>query len=700
MAWVGYAEDDRDQTVTPVARYGYEKGYLETVKVTWQDAERGEGPTGACIRTGLPSIIRSVGDQEKFAPWEVEASKQGYASVIGLPLLLDGQKLGALTIYSSETDAFDTKEVEFLVKLSSNLSYGIGVLRLRKAQIQAEESLKEANLDLGRRVEERTAELVKVNAELRRDITERKQAEEALRESETKFRSYTESAPLAILVSDRQGWLIDSNPAATDLLGYDAATLRKMRIIDLHPEEDREEVQRNFSTLLEVGHVETERRMKKRDGQLIWVSWRIVMTSDQFSLGYCQDITERKEAEEIRSQMEAQLRQAQKMEALGTLAGGVAHDFNNILGMIMGYTELAKWELDKASPVLDKLDEVLKSTNRAKALVKQILAFSRSTEQQKMPLQLRIIVNEAMRILRPSLPSTIEIKTNVLSKRAVLADPTQMHQVLMNLCTNAAHAMQEEGGILEVTLTDTMLGTEHTASEESSQPRRYVELRVRDTGHGIDPAIIHLIFDPFFTTKEKGEGTGLGLSVVHGIVKNHGGDINVRSFPGKGTTFTVHIPALETEYANLKVEAAAPLPRGRERVLVVDDEPLMAAMVQQMLARLGYDAVFHTSGIEALEAVRNQSAQKPFDLVVTDMTMPHFTGQDLASELFQLQPAVPVILMTGFSNKIDADKANALGIQGFLMKPVALEELAGTVRTVLDRERNKALFSSGDRRVT
>ncbi len=174
----------------------------------------------------------------------------------------------------------------------------------------------------------------------------------------------------------------------------------------------------------------------------------------------------------------------------------------------------------------------------------------------------------------------------------------------------------------------------------------------------------------------------------------------MRSFPGKGTTFTVHIPALETEYANLKVEAAAPLPRGRERVLVVDDEPLMAAMVQQMLARLGYDAVFHTSGIEALEAVRNQSAQKPFDLVVTDMTMPHFTGQDLASELFQLQPAVPVILMTGFSNKIDADKANALGIQGFLMKPVALEELAGTVRTVLDRERNKALFSSGDRRVT
>ena len=283
-------------------------------------------------------------------------------------------------------------------------------------------------------------------------------------------------------------------------------------------------------------------------------------------IGHTMDITERKQAEEERAQIEAQLRQAQKMEALGTLAGGIAHDFNNILGMIMGYTELAKWELDEASPVLDKLDEVLKSTNRAKALVKQILAFSRSTEQQKMPLQLGIIVNEAMRILRPSLPSTIEIKTDVLSKRAVLADPTQMHQVLMNLCTNAAHAMQEEGGILEVTLTDTMLETEHTASQESSQPRRYVELRVRDTGHGIDPAIIHLIFDPFFTTKEKGEGTGLGLSVVHGIVKNHGGKIDVESEPGKGSQ--VHRNGIPSSYECIHTKnapAQALLPRGQER---------------------------------------------------------------------------------------------------------------------------------------
>jgi signal transduction histidine kinase/CheY-like chemotaxis protein len=458
-----------------------------------------------------------------------------------------------------------------------------------------------------------------------------------------------------------------------------------MNLLDLHPEEDREAVLRDASILLEKRHAETERRLRRRDGCLTWVSIHAVAITDQLSMSYCQDITERKHAEEERARIEKQLRQAQKMEALGTLAGGIAHDFNNILGIIMGYTDIARWESGRDSPLAGKLDEILKATYRAKELVKQILAFSRKSEQQKIPLQLGMIVKEAMGILRPSLPSTIEIKTNVLSKTAVLADPTQMHQVLMNLCTNAAHAMQEEGGILEVILADTMIENGPNAPQESLQPGRYVQLTVKDSGHGIDPSIMDLIFDPFFTTKAAGEGTGLGLSVVHGIVESHGGAINAESIPKKGTTFTVLIPALQNDYTPDKTHAAGRLPRGRERILVVDDEPMLAEMVQQMLGRLGYDTVFVTAGLQALETILRQPADKHFDLVITDMTMPHFTGEDLARELSGLQPAIPVILMTGFSRKIDADKAKAMGIQGFLMKPLSLEELAKTVRKVLNR---------------
>jgi PAS domain S-box-containing protein len=390
------------------------------------------------------------------------------------------------------------------------------------------------------------------------------------------------------------------------------------------------------------------------------------------------------QAEKERAQVEAQLLQAQKMEALGTLAGGIAHDFNNILGIIMGYTELAKWESSEGSPVQGKLDEVIKAAKRAKELVKQILAFSRRTEQQQTPLQLGIIVKEALQVLRPSLPSTIEIKTEVLSKAAVLADPTQMHQVLMNLCTNAAYAMQDHGGVLQVRLADVLLEGESTPCRAGLKPGLYVELTVRDTGCGIDPAILNLIFDPFFTTKEPGKGTGLGLSVVHGIVKSHDGEIDVESEPGKGTRFTVLIPALKSACTPKKVEVQIPLPRGQERVLVVDDEPQLAEIIKQMLESLGYDAVSLTSGTEALEVLCHQPLENPFDLVITDMTMPHFTRADLARELRGFQPVIPVILMTGFSRNMDEEKAKDLGIQGFVMKPVTLEQLAKTVREVLD----------------
>lgn len=520
-----------------------------------------------------------------------------------------------------------------------------------------------------------------------RDVTERKQAEDALRESEARFRSYIESAPLAIFVADQQGRLIDFNPAVIDLLGYDAAILKGMNIVDLHPEEDREEVLNDLATLLEVGHVEIERRMKKSNEQLIWVSLRVVMTPDRLSFGYCQDISERKQMEEGRARTEAQLRQAQKMESLGTLAGGIAHDFNNILGVIVGYSEMAQAHADDPAQVREDLYEVFKGAYRAKDLVQQILAFSRHGEREKRPVQLGLIVKEALKMLRASLPSTIEIKQHVASKAAVMADPTQIHQVLMNLCTNGAHAMREDVGVLQVTLTDVCLGPGPVPSPSELQNGPHVELTVKDTGHGIDPSILDRIFDPFFTTKGQGVGTGLGLSVVHGIVKSHGGAIEVESHPGKGTTFHVFFPAIEAA-AELPAGEAVPLPCGRERILVVDDEPALAKATKQMLERLGYQVEFRTNGIEALEAIRHHSTGKPFDLVITDMTMPHMTGLGIARELLRLQPNLPILLCTGFSENMDAEKARRIGIKGFLMKPVVMRELAAMIRTVL-QERMK-----------
>ena len=369
-------------------------------------------------------------------------------------------------------------------------------------------------------------------------------------------------------------------------------------------------------------------------------------------IGTMEDITERKRAEQQQMIVEAQLRQAQKMEALGTLAGGISHDFNNILGIIIGFAELAYWDVGENSPAGKSLKNILQATNRAKALVQQILSFCRGSSEENKPVQLGLIVKEVLKMLRASLPSTIDIRQNVASKAVVLADPTQIHQILMNLCTNAAQAMQENVGVLEVSLTDTVIGPESVDTYPDIPFGPYVTLSVRDTGTGISPAIIGRIFDPFFTTKAPGIGTGLGLSVVHGIVKSCGGTIKVESLPGQGTTFHLFFPAMERDQLREIVETIS-LPRGRERILFVDDEPALVETANEMLGRLGYDVICRTNGMEAREAFVHQSKEKPFDLVITDLTMPHFTGIELVRELLRIDPGISVILCTGFSEKMD-----------------------------------------------
>ena len=381
--------------------------------------------------------------------------------------------------------------------------------------------------------------------------------------------------------------------------------------------------------------------------------------------------------------LETQLQQAQKMEAIGTLAGGIAHDFNNILSSVLGYTELALEDTEEGTRLRENLQSVLSAGERARDLVKQILTFSRQGGKTFSPIPMKFITKEALKLLRATLPSTIEIHQDIQSDSLVLGDPTQIHQIFLNLCVNADHAMREKGGILEVTLVDMELDSRFTAQHPELKPGPHLRLRVKDTGRGIPPHLLDRIFDPFFTTKDKGEGTGLGLSVVYGIVKAHGGAITVQSELGKGTLFNVFLPVIEKPLEK-ETSVEKSFPTGNEKILFIDDEIPMVDLGKQMLESLGYDVTTRTSSIEALELFKARPDR--FDLLMTDMTMPKLTGSELALKISEIRTDIPVILCTGFSHKITEEKAREMGIKAFLLKPILKGMLAETVRKVLDEK--------------
>lgn len=384
-----------------------------------------------------------------------------------------------------------------------------------------------------------------------------------------------------------------------------------------------------------------------------------------------------------RKLLEGKLQQAQKMEAIGILAGGIAHDFNNMLGVMIGYTELIASEWATPPPWQAYLQEILTAGKRAKALVQQILTFSRRNDQKRQPIYLYQLVNETLKLLRASLPSTITFETHISRHSgAILADPTQMHQVLMNLCTNAEHAMRPAGGTLEVALEAMDVDDRLAAQHASLKPGPHVRLTVRDTGHGMTPDVCARIFDPFFTTKKEGDGTGMGLAVVHGIVTSHGGAITVASAPGQGSLFTVYLPQL----VEMPVRDTLPretLPYGQGMILFVDDEAALAQVAETILTRLGYTVTTCTNSQEALATF--QASPDQFDLVITDQTMPGLTGENLAKALRQIRPDLPIILCTGFSHVMTPEKAQGLQLDAFLMKPLTMRGLGQAVQCVLAR---------------
>lgn len=397
------------------------------------------------------------------------------------------------------------------------------------------------------------------------------------------------------------------------------------------------------------------------------------------------NITERKRAEEERARLEEQLRQAHKMEAIGTLAGGIAHDFNNILASIIGYSDMALEDLPPHSPVREPIEQVISSGYRARDLVSHILSFSRQRGQKRESVEIHKIVAEGLKLLRASIPTTIDIQQDVDPTCGyVLADPTQIHQIILNLCTNGAQAMERSGGILHVSLSRLEVTESERPLSAELKLGSYVCLTVQDNGVGIEQQHIDKIFDPYFTTKEVGKGSGMGLAVVLGIVKQHDGVITVDSRPGEGSAFTVYFPSIQREKQEKVDSHVLPIEKGDESILVVDDEQAIVTLNKARLERLGYKVTAETNSTKALDLFR--SNPNDFDLILSDQTMPGLTGENLAKEAISIRPDIPVIICSGYSSQMDPEKANVSGIGAFIMKPVEYSVLARTIRQILDEK--------------
>ena len=512
---------------------------------------------------------------------------------------------------------------------------------------------------------------------------------DALIESEERYRSLFENNHVAMMLVDPEnGDIVDVNPAAVSFYGWTHKELTAKSLYDINTW-STEALEKEIADAVKekLNHFIFKHQIA--DGSIREVevySSPIEIGGKSLLYSMIYDITQRLQTEREKEKLHRMLIQAQKMESFGQLAGGIAHDFNNLLSSILGFTELALGQVSKDSDIEDDLQEVYAAGKRAKELVSQILSFARQSDETIIPIRISPIAKEVLKLIQSSTPSTIEIKQEINSDSYVLGNSIQIHQVIMNLCSNAVHAMEKDGGILKIGLNEVNASHDINVLGKTLKADNYIELTVSDTGTGIAQENIEAIFEPYFTTKPLGEGTGMGLALVYGILERYNGGITVNSQLSKGTTFHIYLPiseqGVETGY-----HKSEKLPGGKETILFVDDEIKIAKMGERMLEAMGYSMVTMTDSVAALEQFRSNPIA--FDLVITDMTMPGMTGDKLALEMIKIRPDIPVILCTGYSKNISEERAAEMGIKAFAYKPIVKADLAKIVRKVLDETKSE-----------
>ena len=630
----------------PEERFPFLMNFMVDARDFWDLGKGGRIRSGVCVQTAPD------GDDMAF-----EASA----------MLLNDQKI--LLIESCE---YDYSEKQTLIQTGRQLALD---LHRHQRQERFDKALRE---ELEARVKQRTGALLYSNLRLKAEIQERQKAEHSLRESERRFRMLFDNLFDAQLLMDADGWIQNVNRAACHLISCSRNSLCGRRVTDLFHEREAGKIRSALANAVRDGIAYIEESViNGEDQSFIQVEGGGVgldMDGCRHVVFSLRDISHRK-------QLQSQLQQAQKMEAMGSLASGISHDFNNILSAIIGYTEIVRMDLDERSLAYRNLNQVLAAGNRAKNLVQQILTFSRQADTVNQPVKVSAIVTEALKLIQATMPSSIDIQPYLESTAYVRCDPTQLHQICINLFSNAGHAMEEDGGVLEVRVTDIRLDEDFASAHPGITPGPHIQFSVADTGKGIAESVIGNIFDPFFTTKAAGKGTGMGLSVVHGIVANTGGAITVENRTEAGCRFTVYLPVLTEPVAEPSLVQPA-MKTGTERILFVDDEQFQVDLTTQVLVRLGYTIVAKTSSLDALALFKQDPAA--FDLVITDLTMPQLAGKALAKKLHELRPDLPIILSSGFSTSISDEAAREMGFSAYLKKPLVIRELSVAIRKVLD----------------
>ncbi len=627
---------------------------------------------GSFYVNGTTPFLATVSEEEKGSTRNI-CSQSGYESVALIPIRVGTRILGLVHVADHKQNMVPLTTVKLLEQVASALGVGI----------------------------------------------QRALAEKALLRSKEEWERTFKSIPDMIAILDDRHRIVRVNPAMAERLGCtpdDCIALPCYAAV--HGSDAPPAFCPHTQTMFDGREHAVEVHEERLGGDFL-VSTNPILDEKGRMIGavhVARDITERKRAEEDlrrsrdeleirvqertaelarankelkeemgrRENAEQQLRQAQKLEAIGTLTSGIAHDFNNILGAIVINSEMALLDLPDASRIRENLDLILKSGVRGKDLVKQMLLFSRKSEKKQEILTLTPLIKETFKLLRSSIPTTIQMELLLRTESdAVCGDPSQIQQVIMNLSTNAAYAMRGTTGSIEICLQGVTFGS-GDLPEEEMEPGDYLVLSVKDTGTGMDEEVLSRIFEPFFTTKPVGEGTGLGLSVVYGIVKSHKGGITVSSEPGKGSVFKVYLPQIDTEVSN-RAESLGPIPGGSERILLIDDEELIVTSIRNMLQRLGYRVTAMNDTREALRLFSADPSQ--FDLVVTDQTMPFMTGENLGKEVMRIRPAIPVILCTGYADSITSEKAKEMGFRGFILKPFTVREGANLIHQVLHDKR-------------